>query len=388
MRQLLQHITGFIKAVLGISLGLFIVIVLYPSILPLSFPDESLSGFSPPPITDMHVHVAGIGYGDSGCFVGEELFSSYKKHIYLTAFGVSENELKTHGDRILVEKTSNMVSESRFVTSAVILALDGYHESDGTMNHKKTQIYVPNDYIQKETSRYDNLLYGASIHPYRKDAIEQLQKAKQNGAVLVKWIPSIMNIDPSDRRLIPFYEEMKRLQIPLLSHAGQEKSFAHADDRLCDPEKLTLPLDLGVTVIAAHIATTGTIDGEEMIDRLLPLFNRYSNLYADISSLTQINKLAYVDKGLLNGSIFNRVLYGSDWPLQFFPLVSAWYFPHKLSFWNMHYINSEANPLDRDILLKFALGVPEKVFENYHKILPADSVTNHQKMENLNEILF
>ncbi len=54
---------------------------------------------------------------------------------------------------------------------------------------------------------------------------------------------------------------------------------------------LELPLSLGVTVIAAHIASTGKNNGKGKFERLLPLFQRFEYLYTDISSLTQINKL-------------------------------------------------------------------------------------------------
>ncbi|NIT61545.1 MAG: metal-dependent hydrolase, partial [Aliifodinibius sp.] len=72
----------------------------------------------------------------------------------------------------------------------------------------------------------------------------------------------IMYIDPSNPAFIPFYKKMVELNIPLLSHTGMEKSFAGARDELADPVKLELPLRLGVTVIAAHISTTGKSEGQ------------------------------------------------------------------------------------------------------------------------------
>ena len=81
-----------------------------------------------------------------------------------------------------------------------------------------------------------------------------------------------MYIDPGDERIVPFYERMIALDLPLLTHAGNERSFAHANDDYGDPLRLRLPLEVGVTVIAAHVATTGSIDGERNFDRLLPLF--------------------------------------------------------------------------------------------------------------------
>jgi hypothetical protein len=100
-----------------------------------------------------------------------------------------------------------------------------------------------------------------------------------------------MYIDPADSRIIPFYKKMVELDLALLSHAGQKRSFAHARDELGDPKRLVLPLSLGVTVSAAHITSTCENEGEEGFLRLLPMFERYPNLYAGISSLTQINKL-------------------------------------------------------------------------------------------------
>ncbi len=80
------------------------------------------------------------------------------------------------------------------------------------------------------------------------------------------------------------------LNLPLLTHAGAERSFTHARDELADPVRLKLPLDLGVKVIVAHAASTGENEGEEDIDRLIAMLETYPNLFADISSMTQINK--------------------------------------------------------------------------------------------------
>src|SRR5690606_19362344 len=198
-------------------------------------------------------------------------------------------------------------------------------DEKGSLDQGKTQIYVPNEYVHKQTRLYDNLLYGASVNPYRPDSLERLEQAKKNGAILVKWIPSIMYIDPADKRLIPFYQKMVDLDIPLLTHTGMEKSFSTAKDELADPARLELPLSLGVKVIAAHIATTGKSEGQDNFERILPMFKKHPNLYADISSLTQINKLEFMEKAIAAPELKGRLIYGTDWPLQFFPLVSPWY---------------------------------------------------------------
>ena len=326
-------------------------------------------------IIDMHVHVAGLGYGDSGCFINEDMRSNIRFPFYLWAMEITENELREQGDRILFERLSNRIAASRTVDKAVILAMDGYVTEEGVLDRDNTQIFVPNDFVARETARFDNLIYGASINPNRKDAIDRLRTARDNGAVLVKWIPSIMNIDPSHPRHLPFYRAMAEMDIPLLIHVGMEKSFANARDELADPLLLSVPLEQGVTVIAAHIATTGESEGQDNFERILPLFAQYPNLYTDISSLTQINKLGYLARALEVDGLAERMLYGTDWPLQFFPLISSWYHINHIGIDDAWQVSGIDNQWDQDVALKVAFGVPAKVFNR------AASLLNIQQQE-------
>lgn len=323
---------------------------------------RNLSPFNGKQIIDFHVHVAGLGYGNSGCFISDEMRNNFRFRFYLMAMGTSLKELEQEGDQIVFKKISDAVAKSSVVDKAVILSLDGVVDEKGELDKAKTQIYVPSDYVYEQTRRYPNLLYAASINPYRKDAIERLTQAKTQGAILVKWIPSIMYIDPSDEKLIPFYQKMAELDLPLLTHTGMEKSFTHARDELADPRRLALPLSLGVKVIAAHVATTGESDGEENFARILPMFKQYPNLYGDISSLTQVNKLGYVEKMLAHPELEGRLIYGTDWPLQFFPLVSPWYHLDQLKISEAYAISSMKNQWDRDVALKIGMGLDKKIF--------------------------
>jgi hypothetical protein len=317
----------------------------------------------------MHVHTAGIGAGNSEAFVSQRLLDSYKFNFYLKAFGVTQEELTIEGDGLVLRRLSEKIAQGKFVDRAVVLALDGVIDDLGALDQSATEIYVPNDFVAEETAKYPNLLFGASVNPHRPDAVRRLVRAKRQGAVLIKWIPSIMQIDPADKELVPFYLALIELDLPLLTHAGKESAFLDSKDDLNDPLRLELPLKLGVKVIAAHIATTGEIDGEENFYRILPLFRQYPNLYADISSLTQINKLGYLKKALGLGYLEGRLIYGSDWPLQFFPIVSVWYhFPH-LRPADMRYIYQQENLWDRDVLLKRALGAPEQLFSTGEGLL-------------------
>ncbi len=319
-------------------------------------------------IVDMHVHVAGIGAGGSGCYVSGAIKNSYKFDYYLNAFEITKQELESAGDQIVFRKLSDKIAKSSHVGSAIVLALDGVIDQQGQLDLAQTEIYIPNQFVADNTAKYDNLIFGASINPYRPDALEQLEKVKRQGAKLIKWIPSIQMIDPSDPKIKSFYQKMITLDLPLLTHTGQEKSFSKAKDDLADPLRLQLPLSMGVTVIAAHIATTGETLGEDNMQRLLPMFEQYDNLYADISSLTQINKLGFLNKALVDPRVKGRLVYGSDFPLINMVLVSAYYFPLNLTLDQMRTINSIENVWDRDVKLKQALGVQPEVFEKSRQL--------------------
>lgn len=323
----------------------------------------------PQGIVDMHCHIAGIGAGGSGCFVSPRLRGSWRFAIYLRSFGVTKAELMAKGDGLVADRISQSLAKSRCVDKAVLLALDGVVSRDGLLDTHRTEVYVPNEFVAQAAAAHTNLLFGASVNPYRNDALDRLVWAKNHGAVLVKWIPSIMDIDPSDPRLVPFYEKLIELDLPLLTHTGKERSFSTSKDELCDPEKLRLPLSLGVKVIAAHIASTGTFHGERSTERLVKLMREYPNLYSDISSLTQLNKLGYMRQALTRPEFAGRLLYGSDFPLINTALVSPWYYCLRLTPRQLVSISRAKNPWDADVKTKQALGTPADVFARPRQML-------------------
>jgi uncharacterized protein len=321
----------------------------------------------PTGIVDMHCHIAGIGAGGSGCFVSPRLRNNFRFKIYLRSFGVSEKELLQQGDGLVGDRISASLAQSRFVSRAVLLALDGVVDADGNLDTNRTEVYVPNEFVAEVAARHTNLLFGASINPYRRDALARLEWAKAHGAVLVKWIPPIMAIDPADPKLVPFYKKMAELKLPLLSHTGKEKSFSTAAEEFGDPDKLRPPLSLGVTVVAAHIASSETYHGERGPDRLARMMGGYPNLFTDISALTQINRPARLKEALTRPEFSGRLVYGTDYPLINTLLVSPWYSLH-LSLRQKFAIWRTKNPWDRDVMMKHDLGVPAETFARSGKM--------------------
>ncbi|QWV97729.1 amidohydrolase family protein [Geomonas nitrogeniifigens] len=320
-------------------------------------------------IIDIHCHTAGIGAGNSGCFISPAMRRSWRYKVFLKAFGVTERELLQEGDGLVMRRTSESLAASQRVSAAVILAVDGAVDDKGELDRARTEMFIPNEFVAAETARHPNLLFGASVNPLRRDALERLEQAAADGAVLLKWLPSIQHFDPVDRRLTPFYLKLKELGLPLLTHTGSEKSFTKAQNHLADPERLRLPLSLGVTVIAAHAASNGRNQGESNHRRFLRLCGEFPNLYADISALTQLNRLTHLQRLLKHPELFGRLLYGTDMPIPNTAAVTPFGFPNRLSPRRILEISRIANPWDQDVALKEALGVPEQIFSNAQSII-------------------
>ena len=335
-----------------------------PVVLPSQCPSEK--------IIDMHCHCAGIGAGDSGCFVSAGMQKSWKYQLYFRGFEITEDEVKAHGDQLIIRKIAEQVAQSENVDGAVILALDAVLDGKGKIDRSRTLIYIPNEFVARETAQYNHLYFGASVNPYRRDALERLEWCKKNGAKLLKWLPSIQYIDPSDLRIEPFYRKLTELELPLLSHAGDEHSFKQAANELSDPLRLRLPLELGVKVIAAHVGSTGKNEGQDNMQRTLALMDEFPDLSADISALTQINRKRFLVRALKAPGPRDRLLYGTDYPLINMILVSPYYFPLRLRWKEMWSIAKIENPWDRDVVLKQSLGVPAVVFRKPAAFLGID----------------
>lgn len=344
----------YFVGLLGVLLLLRVVLFRGPYTGPVAAPPKG--------ILDMHCHTAGIGETGSGAWVSDSLRKSWKFPLYLRIFETDQQTLKTQGDEAVLDKIAQRIRESEYVQDAVILAMDSPYDDNGEMNLEAGEVFVPNRFVGEAVKSYPELHFGASVHPARKDAVEELRWSKDNGAVLLKWLPNIQNIDPSDERYRSFYEELVRLNLPLLTHVGAEDSFSKADDRLGDPRLLKLPLECGVRVIAAHVASSGTSEGQDNVERLLEMMPDYLNLVADISTLTQMNRRKYLGAVLNDPRLKGRLMYGTDHPLTNTPMVTPLQFPLQLTLdqmWNLWRIQ---NPWDRDVALKAALGCPQEVF--------------------------
>jgi predicted TIM-barrel fold metal-dependent hydrolase len=331
-------------------------------------------------LIDYHTHVAGVGAGGTGNLVNPKMrtwrrpFHRAKFAVYLSAAGVEDVE------RADDEFAARLVSLVRHIEphgKYRLLAFDKNYRRDATVNLAKTEFYVPNEYVFDLARRHPGLFEPViSVHPYRGDAVEELEKWARRGGRMVKWLPNAMGIDPSDEVCDPFYLKMKELGLVLLSHGGDERAVeAKEDQRLGNPLLLRRALDHGVKTIVAHCASLGynedlddparkRVHNFHLFMRLIK-DERYDRLvFGDISAMTQFNRVGEPLSTVIGRTdLHGRLVNGSDYPLPAInllirtkPLLRAGYITaeERTSLREIYGFN----PLLFDFVLKRCLKLP------------------------------
>jgi predicted TIM-barrel fold metal-dependent hydrolase len=199
----------------------------------------------------------------------------------------------------------------------------------------------------------DLFLAGPSINPQREDAVEEVHRCADAGAVLVKVLPNAQHFNPADRKYIPFYRALAERKLPFLSHVGYEFSLIGKDQSVGDPDRLRTALDQGVTVVAAHACSYGLMLYEKFIPTLHELAKRYPNFYADISALTLPNRMRMLLHLRRHPELQDRLIFGTDYPLSVFHLA-AW---GRVGLRALSQMIHTKNRFDRQVLVCQELGL-------------------------------
>jgi hypothetical protein len=135
---------------------------------------------------------------------------------------------------------------------------------------------------------------------------------------------------------------------------------------LQDPRVLELPLECGVTCIAAHCAGKGGVVDQDYFGVWADLLRRYPNLYGDISAFNIPFRSRHF-RACLESPLVERVVHGSDFPV---PVFGHWAWLRGLISWaDFRRWENCPNVLERDYQIKRALGYPEAVFSRVTSLL-------------------
>jgi uncharacterized protein len=317
-----------------------------------------------PKLIDMHVHMVGTGAGGTGCWLRLSGAHRLLAAFMLQHAGLPRGALSGDFDRLYVELLLKLVRESS-LGAIVILAHDRVYDETGTVMPKGS-FYVPNDYVLSLARQHSEFLPAVSIHPARPDAMEELERCLVAGAVMMKCLPNCHNIDCSNPRYRKFWERMAEAGLPLLAHTGGEHTVPVVCKGYSDPRILQLPLECGVTVIAAHCGTKSGLFDPQYFGVFAEMTRKWPNLYGDNSAFNVPIRGRRVPE-CLHEPLASRILHGSDFPV---PVFGHWGWAKGFLSWkDLRACQRISNPLERDYQLKRALGFGEESFTRIWKLL-------------------
>jgi mannonate dehydratase len=290
-------------------------------------------GINPRKYRDVHTHLLGMGDDNSGIYLHptmQDIFtpSQYVRFKFYINAACADNNDRI--DRGYISKLLQHIEAFPAGARAMLLAFDYNHTEYGLINKDKSPFYIPNDYVKKISEmRPERFDWIASIHPYREDCVEELDRVIQGGARAIKWLPPVMGINPSSRKCDRFYEAMANYNIPLLTHAGDEHAVDGVESQANgNPLLLRRALDHGVRVIVAHCASEGigsdidtsavshSVTNFELFARLMDDKQYEGRLFGEISAMTQLNRIGPALETVLERDDWHhRLLNGSDYPL-------------------------------------------------------------------------
>ncbi|THF64663.1 amidohydrolase [Pseudothauera nasutitermitis] len=302
----------------------------------------SWQGLDPAQVWDAHAHLAGSGDGGYGVALGPDMtrlrnpLRYLQTHVFLNA-ACANTEPGGVDDRY-VERLHTLMADMAPGYKTVLFAFDRVHTPDGMPVPEYSTLYVPNEYA-RDVARAapQRFEWVCSVHPYRADAEDALERAAEEGARAVKWLPPAMGIDPAVPACERFYRVLARLDLPLITHVGEER-VVHGLGRAewGNPLLLRRALDQGVRVVMAHCGTAGEdidldrgvqgprVSSFELFLRMMGDERHRGLLHGDIAAVLLRNRPPEVLRTLLErDDLHPRLLYGTDYPLPgILPVIS------------------------------------------------------------------
>src|SRR5690349_8835101 len=138
-------------------------------------------------VIDCHVHVSALTPGHG--LMSRRLLDSLPFRFMRWRFGM-------RGDDASME---------RDLAALLVKTIDGAYDEAGHFDQQRTHLYVTNDYAAQLAAGHEKILFGASVNPYRSDAVKELQRCIEMGAALLKWLPIVQGFNPADERCFPLY---------------------------------------------------------------------------------------------------------------------------------------------------------------------------------------
>jgi mannonate dehydratase len=301
------------------------------------FMHQIWSDITPSNVWDSHAHLIGTGDSDSGVWFNPNMDSlmhptlKLQKYFYMNGACADPESVDTS----VVSRMLQLHQGMPIGYKSMLFAFDWFRDAHGNAIKSQSIFHIPNDYAASMAKAHPaQFEWVASIHPYRKDAVDQLDEVFEKGAKAIKWLPSGMGIDPADAKCDAFYKKAAALNLPIITHGGHEAAVQGGDQAHGNPLRVRRALDHGVRVVVAHCASDGEDEDLDHAGKTAKSFDLFARLmdnpeyegviFGEISALTLFNHAWAIKPLLARTDWHHRLLNGTDYPLpSVFPLINT-----------------------------------------------------------------
>lgn len=315
---------------------------------------------------DIHTHLAGLGAGHTGCAVSARMRRSLTFQAMMVLTGMRASAASGREDAAYAEFMACAIDQSRELDYACLFAMDGVYDAHGALDQRRSHLVVPNSHLFEACRLSPKLLPVISVNPDRHDAVAELERWGPR-AVAIKWLGPLQKFTLSPVRHARVMDLIKELELPVIVHTGCEHTFPEMEQRLGDPALYEPLLQRGIPVVFSHCGTGSFVHpGYDYSREFLRLLERYDHAYGDTSAFCSLVRYKQVRRFRVD-RYEGRLLHGSDFPIP----SSAVYFLRDLGFSGVARLQGVSSVLDRDVLTKRAMGMPDATFTAAGELLSA-----------------
>ncbi len=321
---------------------------------------------------DIHAHLL------SSTVRFDRLYDRIAIRMFGTTMGFDVQELFNNPYEAYINALIGGIRNSRYLEKSVLFGVDACVDDKGGVLHKDLTVCATNDEVLRLYEAHPDIIIPFfSINPMRPDALDLIDCYSELGFQGAKFLQNYWNVNTKEQRYRDYFEKLKAKNLPLIVHIGSESSV-HSY-RACECiSMLHHPLEVGVTVIAAHMALSyAPFKIWQALSRhpkyfnteyftLLEMLAEHDNLYADLSALLTPVRAKVLRHLSEQEHIHHKLLFGTDYPVPFSTVFNSYDMAYKRRF----ELANIANPFDRYVETMCEYFPKESaIFSNYTKVL-------------------
>lgn len=310
----------------------------------------------------------------------DRLFDRVTVRFFAKSLGTTPARLAADPYGTYVKTMMRCVRESHYLDRVCLFPVDARVDARGREQHRDKTVCSRTEDVLAVHRDYPQLTVPfLSVNPLRPDALDRLDAYHARGCRGAKFLQNYWRLDLNQDRLVPYYEKLRDLGIPLVIHLGSEYTI-DADPAYEGIDMLRLPLQVGGTVIAAHMAL-GRICHRVLVWRnlsrkprdfdadyfaLLDLLERHDNLYADLAAILSPLRARALRHLSRQDRIGAKILFATDYPVPFPTLFNSFDLPWR----TRRRLARITNPFDRavEILLRY-FPSSHPLYGNHQRVL-------------------